>query len=127
MFFFSRRRRHTRCALVTGVETCALPIFRIAMRAMASAATSVSMWPASERRARLWKTNEPITSTTRKVLVRMRANTSIRLFASLPCSCAGGAALLGFPVTGLARLSDMDGLLLLLGDFLPHGSPPLYW
>src|SRR3546814_9351500 len=25
-FFFSIRRRHTRCALVTGVQTCALPI-----------------------------------------------------------------------------------------------------
>src|SRR3546814_2273719 len=28
-FFFSSRRRHTRCALVTGVQTCALPIFCI--------------------------------------------------------------------------------------------------
>src|SRR3546814_17137401 len=27
-FFFSSRRRHTRCALVTGVQTCALPIFK---------------------------------------------------------------------------------------------------
>src|SRR3546814_6500442 len=27
VFFFSSRRRHTRCALVTGVQTCALPIF----------------------------------------------------------------------------------------------------
>src|SRR3546814_836609 len=27
-FFFSSRRRHTRCALVTGVQTCALPILR---------------------------------------------------------------------------------------------------
>src|SRR3546814_16009652 len=27
MFFFSSRRRHTMCALVTGVQTCALPIF----------------------------------------------------------------------------------------------------
>src|SRR3546814_6644171 len=27
MFLFSSRRRHTRCALVTGVQTCALPIF----------------------------------------------------------------------------------------------------
>src|SRR3546814_8750804 len=27
MFFFSSRRRQTRCALVTGVQTCALPIF----------------------------------------------------------------------------------------------------
>src|SRR3546814_2931595 len=29
-FFFSSRRRHTSCALVTGVQTCALPISRIA-------------------------------------------------------------------------------------------------
>src|SRR3546814_6562715 len=29
-FFFSSRRRHTRCALVTGVQTCALPIFTTA-------------------------------------------------------------------------------------------------
>src|SRR3546814_20509586 len=28
LFFFSSRRRHTRCALVTGVQTCALPIWR---------------------------------------------------------------------------------------------------
>src|SRR3546814_1074368 len=44
-FFFSSRRRHTRCALVTGVQTCALPIswetantsFRIEPVAIASA------------------------------------------------------------------------------------------
>src|SRR3546814_3556587 len=27
LFCFSSRRRHTRCALVTGVQTCALPIW----------------------------------------------------------------------------------------------------
>src|SRR5881409_4308131 len=27
LFFFSSRRRHTRCETVTGVQTCALPIF----------------------------------------------------------------------------------------------------
>src|SRR3546814_8621989 len=32
MFFFSSRRRHTRCALVTGVQTCALPIYLWMMR-----------------------------------------------------------------------------------------------
>src|SRR3546814_4144797 len=34
LFFFSSRRRHTRCALVTGVQTCALPIsaLRVAQR-----------------------------------------------------------------------------------------------
>src|SRR3546814_5065132 len=30
VFFFSSRRRHTRCALVTGVQTCALPILGVA-------------------------------------------------------------------------------------------------
>src|SRR3546814_9274923 len=29
IFFFSSRRRHTRCALVTGVQTCALPILKL--------------------------------------------------------------------------------------------------
>src|SRR3546814_3926036 len=33
-FFFSSRSRHTRCALVTGVQTCALPI------------SEISDWPA---------------------------------------------------------------------------------
>src|SRR3546814_5575064 len=31
-FFFSSRRRHTRCALVTGVQTCALPIYLKGLR-----------------------------------------------------------------------------------------------
>src|SRR3546814_6126268 len=31
-FFFSSRRRHTICALVTGVQTCALPIGRMGAR-----------------------------------------------------------------------------------------------
>src|SRR3546814_5310897 len=29
VFFFSSRRRHTSCALVTGVQTCALPISKV--------------------------------------------------------------------------------------------------
>src|SRR3546814_2571811 len=29
LFCFSSRRRHTRCALVTGVQTCALPILGV--------------------------------------------------------------------------------------------------
>src|SRR3546814_3188368 len=34
-FFFSSRRRHTRCSLVTGVQTCALPISaRLLLRAV---------------------------------------------------------------------------------------------
>src|SRR3546814_197754 len=37
-FFFSSRRRHTRCALVTGVQTCALPIYAEANAAKNAAA-----------------------------------------------------------------------------------------
>src|SRR3546814_10665581 len=35
VFLFSSRRRHTRCALVTGVQTCALPIYRALRRGQA--------------------------------------------------------------------------------------------
>src|SRR3546814_5585080 len=38
-FFFSSRRRHTRCALVTGFQTCALPIL---LRARASTSGTTS-------------------------------------------------------------------------------------
>src|SRR3546814_16711525 len=34
LFFFSSRRRHTRCALVTGVQTCALPISQVAVETL---------------------------------------------------------------------------------------------
>src|SRR3546814_2068999 len=34
MSFCSSRRRHTRCALVTGVQTCALPIYKNRAKAM---------------------------------------------------------------------------------------------
>src|SRR3546814_6348422 len=34
VFFFSSRRRHTRCAVVTGVQTCALPIYGNALFTM---------------------------------------------------------------------------------------------
>src|SRR3546814_15276098 len=38
VFFFSSRRRHTRCALVTGVQTCALPIYMLAAADLAARA-----------------------------------------------------------------------------------------
>src|SRR3546814_10626633 len=43
MFFFTSRRRHTKCALVTGVQTCALPISGMAGPRRSAA-------PAGERR-----------------------------------------------------------------------------
>src|SRR3546814_12217559 len=52
-FFFSSRRRHTRCALVTGVQTCALPIYphfeypqfkRVAHPSMITTALVLHLW-----------------------------------------------------------------------------------
>src|SRR3546814_4955459 len=44
-FFLSSRRRHTRCALVTGVQTCALPIFRAVGRKCCGWTTVRSSFP----------------------------------------------------------------------------------
>src|SRR3546814_1207559 len=46
-FFFASRRRQTRCALVTGVQTCALPIsffFLRVPRARSSVISSISFF-----------------------------------------------------------------------------------
>src|SRR3546814_7780447 len=43
-FFFSSRRRHTRCALVTGVQTCALPISGHGARESALRAIAEGAW-----------------------------------------------------------------------------------
>src|SRR3546814_2066796 len=44
-FFFSSRRRHTRCALVTGVQTCALPIFGNGRKILYVAPPRLGPWP----------------------------------------------------------------------------------
>src|SRR3546814_780635 len=44
VFFFSSRRRHTRCALVTGVQTCALPIFSFLERHPAVDPDKIGAW-----------------------------------------------------------------------------------
>src|SRR3546814_6121621 len=43
LFFFSSRRRHTRCALVTGVQTCALPIYLAQVRLCSAALGSAEL------------------------------------------------------------------------------------
>src|SRR3546814_9874114 len=49
-FFFSSRRRHTRCALVTGVQTCALPI--LLRNNPPCAGRRSTAWPLPARRVR---------------------------------------------------------------------------
>src|SRR3546814_3850526 len=43
-FFFSCRRRHTRCALVTGVQTCALPFYSPATAHGDAAVRAAQTW-----------------------------------------------------------------------------------
>src|SRR3546814_10117840 len=49
-FFFSSRRRHTRCALVTGVQTCALPISGQAQLAEAEGNRQIAVRAAMAKR-----------------------------------------------------------------------------
>src|SRR3546814_17435712 len=66
VFFFSSRRRHTRCALVTGVQTCALPIAADFLTVLASMylhklrsvalMANLSLTDCSGRRARRMRT-----------------------------------------------------------------------
>src|SRR3546814_9009865 len=51
-FFFSRRRRHTRCASVTGVQTCALPIFLPNLRVVWQPNERTLFWSAVSRAVR---------------------------------------------------------------------------
>src|SRR3546814_9365198 len=76
LFFFSSRRRHTRCALVTGVQTCALPISRSAWKARTRPwAEARSISPGQRNTIRSgWSRNrqEPKTATHRRRDARQR-------------------------------------------------------
>src|SRR3546814_13031239 len=61
VFFFSSRRRHTSCALVTGVQTCALPICTdvatlllagVAVNAMAGAGIGLMVFLSADQQLR---------------------------------------------------------------------------
>src|SRR3546814_7394181 len=63
VFFVSSRRRHTRCALVTGVQTCALPISpRAKASAAAKVAATLSSGDAASRQARAAANRDAVTS-----------------------------------------------------------------
>src|SRR3546814_14296846 len=58
LFFFSSRRRHTRCALVTGVQTCALPILLRGSKAQVAQGGEISDHSDSTHSAReIFKTD----------------------------------------------------------------------
>src|SRR3546814_20303786 len=58
ILFFSSRSRHTRCALVTGVQTCALPILRLSMRTRINAFVNSTLTKAGYQLRKLPRNDE---------------------------------------------------------------------
>src|SRR3546814_10118460 len=105
-FFFSSRRRHTICALVTGVQTCALPIY-----------FSASMWwnSSSSLLVRICGTRpfvSPPGFLPRLILLRSQ------LFASWPCCSAFLQRFIPpsrLPIPILSRCCAMNDVLKVAG------------
>src|SRR3546814_971031 len=76
-FFFSSRRRHTRCALVTGVQTCALPISSNWLRASSKAGKPHS-YSASFAASGLWAPVSRATPIGRKTKAADRPSATTR-------------------------------------------------
>src|SRR3546814_3685904 len=68
-FFFSSRRRHTRCALVTGVQTCALPISCSPSLSVGGYAGCDGLVPAGERGRKLRGEVEDVLAVAVRVVV----------------------------------------------------------
>src|SRR3546814_7780389 len=95
-FFFSSRRRHTRCALVTGVQTCALPILRagdmlvlhsiwqdLAQTAASRDFVIVTDYPKGEQRPHKFKIAMVIFAVTMLIALSSKIPTSIALMAGV--------------------------------------------
>src|SRR3546814_7637492 len=62
IFFFSSRRRHTGCALVTGVQTCALPICGIGLLMAKEAVPSIIAMKQGKRPRARKRRHHPLVS-----------------------------------------------------------------
>src|SRR3546814_13457757 len=83
-FFFSSRRRHTRCALVTGVQTCALPISAPASSATADDQIATVLVTARRREESLEKVPTSITALGAQQLAQQGIVSQSDLQAAVP-------------------------------------------
>src|SRR3546814_15686165 len=114
-FFFSSRRRHTSCALVTGVQTCALPISDIAITPPAGSDADFQLTVTATATETL--TGDTATSTaTLDVTVGAVADAP-----GLAATDAAGAADTAIPLDIAATLSDTEGSEAL--SITIHGVP----
>src|SRR3546814_4628430 len=86
-FFFSSRRRHTRCALVTGVQTCALPISAAWQQRRAKGVFSLGYFSLDKQRevTRPWGENTSRANGERDKFVGPRLALAAWAFA---CACS---------------------------------------
>src|SRR3546814_7292870 len=88
-FFLSSSIRHTRCALVTGVQTCALPICAPIIDTSVEAAPEAV---ASSRRAAQAAPPDPLAASNKALLIVRRSRSAIGSFADpKPFAKAAGA------------------------------------
>src|SRR3546814_1880829 len=74
VLFSSSRRRHTRCALVTGVQTCALPISEAAEAVQRSDMVLIPCRPSLIDLEAIKRTAQPITATGKQAFEIGRAS-----------------------------------------------------
>src|SRR3546814_8459300 len=105
LFFFSSRRRHTRCALVTGVQTCALPIY---------GAKILMKWTGvSSRTAKNWLSGSHAPSGVHLVLIARESNAvlkAIMLMAERP-EMSLGASLISLRRLLTETISALDEVM----------------
>src|SRR3546814_5099534 len=111
MFFFSSRRRHTSCALVTGVQTCALPISRWVFARVAD-------------QLREWRTQgvEP-----RRVFVNVSGQQFIRddlpgYFRAMSETEPALIPFIGIEITEQAAIQNMDATVQAIRDLAAIGT-----
>src|SRR3546814_11490083 len=107
LFFFSSRRRPTGCALVTGVQTCALPIFELDDRALVTS-PAAALADSRAQRSR-WEHGFLRTAITQGAPMLFRGVAT----ASRHVAALGGHLLV--PPLALLMLLAIPGLALLAG------------
>src|SRR3546814_5202899 len=106
LFFFSSIRRHTRCALVTGVQTCALPISSPSSTIWAAglSVAQAAAWASSSR----WRKFAPASKrlNQRRDTIPNEIGTGVLSFALLSAAFAHAAQA---PVAQLDRALPSEG------------------
>src|SRR3546814_9077748 len=116
-FFFSSRRRHTRCALVTGVQTCALPIYPALRHAAAGgdpgtnqaffgAAAGAAAFAGVSDAGFTWPFDMIEPRTSFEKVERRRAIDLLRLWSQLKASTAGTATIRPMAVMNKASRTE---------------------